>query len=302
MQLSFFHFTNDVLNFHSHFHVFKVFFKTRPILIFFPVHFQSNNLFAFIFASLVHSYSYLSKIIFSKSTLNLKTVSFIKNFKPYRDQSFILILFIFTLTFCSLSVDFYFPLSLEAFFHTSSSQTRVTSVKSYTFRNFLNHITFPFTWSLLSHFIFPDQGHISKILHLPRFPKSYHIPPELKIVLFTSWNIVVRYLGSEWPWSNRCPILLGCHLIYRNIKSIIMFHLLWNIYLCFDQITKNIYMVIHISINHWLIDIWITKTHIYVGGKREEEKLSMLPEDIDNFSPSRFPPTYVGFGNSYINQ
>ena len=56
-------------------------------------------------------------------------------------------------------------------------------------------------------------------------------------------------------------------------------------YLCFDQITKNIYMVIHISINHWLIDIWITKTHIYVGGKREEEKLSMLPEDIDNFSP-----------------
>ena len=157
----------------------------------------------------------------------LSSKYFLSNHFP--DQGFILILFIFTLTFCSLSVDFHFPLSLEAFFHTLSSQTKVTSVKSYTFRNFLNHFTFPFTWSFLSHFIFPDQGHISKILHIPRFPKSYHIPPELNIVLFTSWNIVVRYLGSEWPWSNRCPILLGCHLIYRNIKSIIMFHLLWNI-------------------------------------------------------------------------
>ena len=143
-----------------------------------------------------------------------------------------MILSIFTLTFVLFQLIFNFSLTLllEVFFHTSSSQTRVTSVKSYTFRNFLNHITFPFTWSILSHFIFPDQGHISKILHIPRFPKSYHIPPELRIVLFKSWNIVVRYLGSEWPWSNRCPILLGCHLIYRNIKSIIMFHLLWNIY------------------------------------------------------------------------
>ena len=175
-------------------------------------------------------------------------------FKPSPDRGFILILSIFTLTFVLFQLIFNFSLTLllEVFFHTSSSQTRVTSVKSYTFRNFLNHITFPFTWGFLSHFIFPDQGHISKILHIPRFPKSYHIPPELnivlftswnilrfpksyhipselKIVLFTSWNIVVRYLGSEWPWSNRCPILLGCHLIYRNIKSIIMFHLLWNI-------------------------------------------------------------------------
>ena len=47
------------------------------------------------------------------------------------------------------------------------------------------------------------------------------------------------------------PRFLGCHLILRNIKSIIMFHLLWDIYLCFDQITKN---------------IQITNTHI-CGGK-----------------------------------
>ena len=81
-----FHFPNDVLNFHSHsIIVFKVFFKTRPILIFFPVHFQSNNLFEFKFASLVHSYSYLvksslSKIIFSnhfsRPRLHLDTFHF----------------------------------------------------------------------------------------------------------------------------------------------------------------------------------------------------------------------------------
>ena len=44
------------------------------------------------------------------------------------------------------------------------------------------------------------------------------------------WNIVVQYMGWEWPWSNRCPILPGCHLIYKNMKSIIMLRLLWNIF------------------------------------------------------------------------
>ena len=44
------------------------------------------------------------------------------------------------------------------------------------------------------------------------------------------WNIVVQYMGREWPWSNRCPILPGCHLIYRSMKSIIMLRLLWNIF------------------------------------------------------------------------
>ena len=102
---------------------------------------------------------------------------------------------------------------------SSSSQARVTSPKSLTFEVFPIHATFNLN---------------------------------LGLFFFTSWNIVVQCLGSEWPWSNRCPILLGCHLIYRNIKSIIMFHLLWVIYLCFDQIIKN---------------IWNTKTHIYVGGK-----------------------------------
>ena len=36
--------------------------------------------------------------------------------------------------------------------------------------------------------------------------------------------------GSDWPWSNRSPIFLRYHLISRNIKSIIMHHLLWNIH------------------------------------------------------------------------
>ena len=103
LQLSFFHFTNDVLNFHSHFHVFKVFFKTRPILIFFPVHFQSNNLFTFKFASFVHSYSYLvksslSKIIFSKSTVNLETVSFQTMVPSFQTISFSLVV-LFKLNF-----------------------------------------------------------------------------------------------------------------------------------------------------------------------------------------------------------
>ena len=57
--------------------------------------------------------------------------------------------------------------------------------------------------------------------------------------------------------------------------------LLWSNYQ--EYIYGNSY--INQSLIDLLIDIWITKTHIYVGGKREEEKLSMLPEDIDNFSP-----------------
>ena len=133
---------------------FKVFFKTRPILIFFPVHFQSNNLFEFKFASLVHSYSYLvksslSKIIFSKSTLNLETVSFIKktSFQTISRPRLHLDTFYF-------HFNFLFPFSWL--------------------------LLSPFSWSFLSHFIFPNQGHISKILHIPKFPKSYHFPFYLK--------------------------------------------------------------------------------------------------------------------------
>ena len=45
-------------------------------------------------------------------------------------------------------------------------------------------------------------------------------------------------------------------------------------YLCFDQITKNMeYLTQYLLYPH----MW--------GGKREEEKVSMLPEDIVNFSP-----------------
>ena len=109
----------------------KVFFKIRP------VHFQSNNQFAFKFASLVHSYSYLvksslSKIIFSnhfsRPRLHLDTFHFHFDF-------------LFSFSWLSLS---------------------------------------PFSWSFLSHFIFPNQGHISKILHIPKFPKSFHFPFYLK--------------------------------------------------------------------------------------------------------------------------
>ena len=35
--------------------------------------------------------------------------------------------------------------------------------------------TFTFICSFPSHFNFPGQGHISKVLDIPRFPKSYHI-------------------------------------------------------------------------------------------------------------------------------
>ena len=52
-----------------------------------------------------------------------------------------------------------------------------------------------------------------------------------------------------------------------------MLRLLWIIYLCFDQITKNM---------EYLRNTYLPTV---VGGKREEEKLSMLPEDIGNFSP-----------------
>ena len=88
-------------------------------------------------------------------------------------------------------------------------------------------------------FILTGQGDLTKVVDTWSFPNAYNIQPELSF--FTFWNVVVQYLGRERPWSNSCPILLGCHLIYRNIKSIIMLHLLWNIYLCFDKITKNIW-------------------------------------------------------------
>ena len=52
-----------------------------------------------------------------------------------------------------------------------------------------------------------------------------------------------------------------------------MLRLLWIIYLCFDQITKNM---------EYLHNTYFTHS---CGGKREEEKLSILPEDIGNFSP-----------------
>ena len=77
-------------------------------------------------------------------------------------------------------------------------------------------------------FILTGQGDLTKVVDTWSFPNAYNIQPELSF--FTFWNVVVQYLGRERPWSNSCPILLGCHLIYRNIKSIIMLHLLWNIH------------------------------------------------------------------------
>ena len=49
-----------------------------------------------------------------------------------------------------------------------------------------------------------------------------------------------------------------------------MFHLLWDIYLCFDQITKN---------------IWNTKTHICGGKTWGREIINAPSEDIGDFSP-----------------
>ena len=53
-----------------------------------------------------------------------------------------------------------------------------------------------------------------------------------------------------------------------------MLRLLWIIYLCFDQIHQE-----------YGIPNTIPTLPTYVGGKREEEKLSMFCEDIGNFSP-----------------
>ena len=155
LQLYIFHFPNDVLNFHSHLFIFSRFsLKPGQSWYFPPVHFKSNNLFAFKFASLVHSYSYLvksslSKIIFYKSTLNLETVSFIK----------------------------------KTSFQTIS-RPRLHLDTFHFYFNFLFPFSWlllsPFSWSFLSHFIFPNQGHISKILHIPKFPKSFHFPFYLK--------------------------------------------------------------------------------------------------------------------------
>ena len=46
-------------------------------------------------------------------------------------------------------------------------------------------------------------------------------------------------------------------------------------YLCFDQNTKNMEYLTQ----------YLHTLPTYVGGKREEGKLSMLPKDIVNFSP-----------------
>ena len=104
LQLYIFHFPNDVLNFHSHLFIFSRFsLKPGQSWYFPPVHFKSNNLFAFKFASLVHSYSYLvksslSKIIFSKSTVNLETVSFQTMVPSFQTISFSLVV-LFKLNF-----------------------------------------------------------------------------------------------------------------------------------------------------------------------------------------------------------
>ena len=100
-------------------------------------------------------------------------------------------------------------------------------------------------------FILPGQGNITKVFAIWSFPNSCYIQPELRTILL---NFLKHCCSASWvrvTLVQQMPRILGCHLILRNIKSIIMFHLLWDIYLCFDQITKN---------------IWNTKTHI-CGGK-----------------------------------
>jgi hypothetical protein len=55
------------------------------------------------------------------------------------------------------------------------------------------------------------------------------------------------------------PILLGFHLVYRNIKPIIMLRLLWIIYLCFDQIPR-IWNTLYTTYSH---------PHMWGGNVRE---------------------------------
>ena len=87
--------------------------------------------------------------------------------------------------------------------------------------------TFTFLEFFVHFFHLPRPGsHHQSLLH-PDFSQIIQLLTwNLKLFSFSFWNIVVQYFGSEWPWSNR---LLGCHLILRNIKSI-MIHLLWDIW------------------------------------------------------------------------
>ena len=70
-----------------------------------------------------------------------------------------------------------------------------------------------FTFTFLEFFV--------HFFHLPR-PGSHHqslLHPDfshiiqlltwnLNLFSFSFWNIVVQHFGSEWPWSNRCPVCL----------------------------------------------------------------------------------------------
>ena len=89
-----------------------------------------------------------------------------------------------------------------------------------------------------------------------------------------SWNILAWWLKSDWSQiPNRSEIAwvsfdLQEHKSHNN-AALVMDHLslLWSNY------------------QEYGIPNPIPILPTYVGGKREEEKLSMLPEDIVNFSP-----------------
>ena len=113
--------------------------------------------------------------------------------------------------------------------------------------NFSFILSFPYFFIFLVEWVNQANSGQSGQFQLERFD-FYHItttsppPPPLspgdlivELIVFLSQLLhlldLVFHLGLEFQsdWSNRCPRLLGCHLMYRKIKSIIMFHWLWNI-------------------------------------------------------------------------
>ena len=126
----------------------------------------------------------------------------------------------------------------------------------------------------LSMFIFTGQGYITEV-----FDKS----GSFQLSKCSTWNLICSccilkcscLMAEVWlkPNPNRSDIAwvsfdLQEHKSHNN-AALVMDHLslLWSNY------------------QEYGIPYTIPILPTYVGGKREEEKLSMLPEDIGNFSP-----------------
>ena len=79
--------------------------------------------------------------------------------------------------------------------------------------------------NLLPMFLFPDVFAKNNRW----VSKEFHFQSTIGLSSIPFWNIVVQYLGSDWLWSSKCPILLdaiGSSVTWNPQKK---FHLLWNI-------------------------------------------------------------------------